>query len=206
MTLSSFGGPGIALLILNKASSRTPLPIAHFVNSVPCLDRYDTCKARALGWGETHFGGSLVRARGVSFSTISNTCKDIDLGDESNAANKVECAEQGNDWTVDSCLADSGGPLIRYRRQLGVISSGDECGKAEEPGYFIHLVHSIHNIEGEIDRIEDETQPDAPETQPDAPETEPDAPGAADDAVANGFSAYHGLWTALVGAYLMSSM
>ncbi|MFH1516849.1 MAG: serine protease [Pseudomonadota bacterium] len=66
--------------------------------------------------------------------------------EESHAGVTVNAASQicAGDGFIDSCQGDSGGPLVRYGHtgqpvQVGLVSWGLGCGRAESPGIYTRI-------------------------------------------------------------------
>ncbi|XP_048512327.1 serine protease 27-like [Athalia rosae] len=41
--------------------------------------------------------------------------------------------------SMDACQGDSGGPLICNGMQIGIVSTGEGCGRRERPGLYTRL-------------------------------------------------------------------
>lgn len=94
-------------------------------------------RVRTSGWGYTKVGGQKSRELlEVSIPIVSvDSCKAA-YGPKLPTGGVFCAGEQGK----DSCTGDSGGPLYfgtgKEAVQLGVVSFGDECGKAKSPGVY----------------------------------------------------------------------
>ena len=94
---------------------------------------------RVLGWGSSFFGGSSSpQLQQVDVPIISNQrCREI-YGNR--VTNAMLCAgfPQGG---ADACSGDSGGPMLvrdsqGLWRNVGIVSWGEDCARAEFPGVY----------------------------------------------------------------------
>ncbi|MEM6988206.1 MAG: serine protease, partial [Pseudomonadota bacterium] len=102
----------------------------------------ESLQALTLGWGDTNIDAGIVSysqtLQEVNVDTYSDAACDAALPSVSIATNQL-CA-----GTVaggrDSCQGDSGGPLLLGTpsgvTQVGIVSFGDGCAKADTPGVY----------------------------------------------------------------------
>lgn len=132
---STTSGHDVAVLRLEEPAGVEPIEL----ESMP----YDTGTALVLGWGRTSEGGSsssvLLQAR-VPIVPWAQCWQAYPLAlDET-----MVCA--GGDG-VDSCQADSGGPLTRDGKQIGIVSFGRGCARPGFPGVYTLIPSVLEWIE-----------------------------------------------------------
>ncbi|XP_055890386.1 trypsin-1-like isoform X1 [Biomphalaria glabrata] len=75
-------------------------------------------------------------------------------------SNGTLCAANELQGGKDTCLGDSGGPLMCAKSSndvpryylFGLVSNGGDCGKAGEPGIYTNIVHFLDWIETKLKR------------------------------------------------------
>lgn len=141
----------IALLVLESASSRSLLPLA---SSDTCFESQGGCDVRLLGWGQTTYGGPLADSiQFVSTPSVSRAdCEN--LHGASKITNRMICAGQLIGGGYDSCLGDSGGPMILDGQQVGIISFGFGCGDPRFPGVYTSVPKLRSWIDSKIATIQ----------------------------------------------------
>lgn len=153
-------------------------PIAHSVFflldavSPICLPTSDPVRTRNLdwlnpfvaGWGRTQEGGKSAtvlqelqlpvipntECRGL-YSKMSKVFSDKQFDDAVLCAGVVEGGK-------DSCQGDSGGPLMFPQRsgnnfyfyQIGIVSYGIGCARAEVPGVYTRVTHFVDWIQEKV--------------------------------------------------------
>lgn len=73
--------------------------------------------------------------------------------DKSSVSDRQICAGVPNVGGKDSCTGDSGGPLTVDGVLVGIVSYGEDCGKAEYPGVYSNIAEYRNWIE-ELIRVE----------------------------------------------------
>ncbi|XP_072398605.1 trypsin-1-like [Diabrotica undecimpunctata] len=92
------------------------------------------------GWGLTEEGGATTSdiLLEINIKIINwQTCKEL-LQDESEVTERMICAGYLKGG-VDTCQADSGGPLELNGTLIGIVSWGRGCGEADYPGVYTHV-------------------------------------------------------------------
>jgi trypsin len=124
-----------ALLQLSRATSATPLAIAH-----PADDGLTAAGSRVLtsGWGATQEGGALNdELLFVRLTMRSHGYCDRVYGPIDDASQLCIGSKRAGE---DSCQGDSGGPVIAGEgaamRLVGLVSYGDGCGRKDIPGVY----------------------------------------------------------------------
>merc|ERR1712180_454353 len=108
--------------------------------------QYENVMAVVSGWGTTSSGGSQPNAlRDTTVKTQSNAqCNNVYGGAITPAM--ICAAASGR----DSCLYDSGGPLVRnvggFFRLIGVVSWGYGCAEPNFPGVYARVTDEINWI------------------------------------------------------------
>ncbi|KAM8980795.1 transmembrane protease serine 12-like [Sarcophilus harrisii] len=133
----------IALFHLKKAVNYNKYiqPIClPFFDFLPNLTRRTRCFIS--GWGQTRNKGpysSILQEAEVHYIP-RNTCNSEESYDEIVPYTSFCAGEE--DGTVDTCLGDSGGPLMCYIPEskryflMGITSFGSNCGKKSFPGVY----------------------------------------------------------------------
>lgn len=132
-----------------KLSSKVPgatlLPIAGNTS-------YDRGTFTVMGWGATSEGGSgSDRLLKVNVPLISDATCAAYGGLYDNLDPATELCAGYDAGAKDSCQGDSGGPLVKKLAngtfvQVGVVSWGDGCAKANAPGVYTQVSHFAAEI------------------------------------------------------------
>ncbi|MEM7127373.1 MAG: serine protease [Chloroflexota bacterium] len=132
----------IALLRLSRPATSETISLvgAQSLFSSPITDF-----AKVYGWGTDDSGYGANALNKATLSIISQQdCETIYREFGILISNNMLCAglAQGG---IDSCVGDSGGPLIRYNNgksvQVGIVSWGLECGAAGLYGVYTNVVN-----------------------------------------------------------------
>jgi secreted trypsin-like serine protease len=93
--------------------------------------------ATVLGWGRT---GEEAPASPTLRSVVVPVIADAECGRESSGfnANSMVCAGYP-DGGRDACAGDSGGPMVVDGRLVGIVSFGEGCARAGNPGYYTRV-------------------------------------------------------------------
>lgn len=125
-------GHDVAVLTLRDSLSGPYLPIA----SSEDRDLYTPGQeATILGWGTVRSGGPLsghLRTAQVSVYSAESCASNYPKHDELPGQFCAGYPEGG----VDTCQADSGGPLVVDRKVAGVVSWGSKCAGAGAAGVY----------------------------------------------------------------------
>jgi len=104
-------------------------------------------KVKVAGWGLTETGQASTVLKQVEVTLLwMKRCRNDFKYDNTWITNKMMC---GMGKGVDSCQGDSGGPIIFFNitrqryEQVGVVSWGIGCGKAQYPGVYTKLSHFL---------------------------------------------------------------
>ncbi|XP_053664303.1 trypsin-1-like [Anopheles marshallii] len=102
----------------------------------------DGTMAIVSGWGYTmNANESHAVLRAVKVPTINQEdCNDTYLKKFGGITDRMLCAgyQQGG---KDSCQGDSGGPLVVKGKLIGVVSWGDACAAANQPGVYARVAY-----------------------------------------------------------------
>mmetsp|Transcript_18944 Transcript_18944/g.28061 ORF Transcript_18944/g.28061 Transcript_18944/m.28061 type:complete len:423 (-) Transcript_18944:260-1528(-) len=109
-----------------------------------------------MGLGHTAEGGggSVRRLQEVKVPHISrNTCNDYYSSTGYTVSNDMLCAGYQNGGK-DSCQGDSGGPIVKMidgmPHQVGVVSWGLGCARAERPGVYSSIPYHWDWLKGHV--------------------------------------------------------
>jgi secreted trypsin-like serine protease len=114
----------------------------------------------AVGWGSTNEGSQIQQRhlRKVEVPFVSDSrCAEL-LGREGYGIvpSDMICAGDTTRGGKDSCQGDSGGPLLRRHEngwvQVGIVSWGVGCGRAEFPGIYTQISRFLPDIGKVIER------------------------------------------------------
>ena len=122
-------------IMIVKLSSPSSAPVQK-LNFNPSFPReYDV--VTTIGYGTTSDGDSSDKLLRVDVNVVPNDeCNDMVGGINGEVMVCAGVPEGGK----DSCQGDSGGPLFDLNKvQVGVVSFGDECGKAGSPGVYTRV-------------------------------------------------------------------
>ncbi len=128
------------------------------VVSLPSGSGLDGGTFTVVGWGSTS-EGSLSQQRHlrkVQVPAVSDSkCQDIYSDEGYNyVGSDMICAGELSRGGKDSCLGDSGGPLLKRHEsrwvQVGIVSWGVGCGRAGFPGVYTQVSHFIGDIENAL--------------------------------------------------------
>ncbi|XP_076470327.1 trypsin-7-like [Babylonia areolata] len=139
----------VALLTLDRT-----LPFNKCVQPI-CLPQvdlspYQTQGCQAAGWGAVDFSRPAAQRflRKVELPIVSLADCLKAYGSRLVSDIKI-CAGFFQNGGKDSCLGDSGGPLMCYKDgafyQFGVVSFGRACARPRSPGVYSRVTHSLIN-------------------------------------------------------------
>ncbi|MEU8674942.1 serine protease [Streptomyces sp. NPDC048560] len=102
--------------------------------------------ARVYGWGDTTGGGTYASAlRAAPVQVLADgMCERAYPGGlygAYEAATMLCAGDPGGGY--DACQGDSGGPLVAAGRLVGLVSWGNGCGQAENPGVYTRISAAI---------------------------------------------------------------
>jgi secreted trypsin-like serine protease len=130
------------------------------VVSLPSNADLDNGTFTAVGWGSTR-EGSMAQQRHLRAVEIpfvpDNRCAEL-LGREGYeiVPSDMICAGDTTRGGKDSCQGDSGGPLLRRHEngwvQVGIVSWGVGCGRAEFPGIYTQISRFLPDIGKVLER------------------------------------------------------
>jgi secreted trypsin-like serine protease len=139
-----------------KLAKALELPVV----SLPSNADLDNGTFTAVGWGATREGSQNQQRylRKVQLPFVSdNSCAEL-LGRAGYAIvpSDMICAGDIRRGGKDSCQGDSGGPLLRRHEngwvQVGIVSWGVGCGRAEFPGIYTQISRFLPDIGRVIER------------------------------------------------------
>jgi secreted trypsin-like serine protease len=133
-----------------RLASSTGLPTV----PLPESSALDSGTFTAVGWGSTREGSAAQQRhlRKVQVPFVSDrTCGSIfDEEGYGFVASDMLCAGDLNRGGKDSCQGDSGGPLLKRQDsrwvQVGIVSWGVGCGRADFPGVYTQVSHFLSEI------------------------------------------------------------
>jgi V8-like Glu-specific endopeptidase len=133
----------LLLQLETPVTSVTPVPL-NSQSGIPATDEILT----VIGLGRLNYepGDKPARLQVVNVKTNSNDyCKTAYGGFSEDI---MLCA---GDEVYDSCVGDSGGPIMTASgQQVGIVSFGDGCAKQGKPGVYSRVSHVIPWIEETI--------------------------------------------------------
>ena len=124
----------------SKVAGATLLPIVGNTS-------YDRGSFTVMGWGATSEGGSgsnrLLKVN-VPFISDATCAANGGLYDNLDPATELCAGYDGGG--KDSCQGDSGGPMVKKLAngtfvQVGIVSWGDGCARADAPGVYTQVSH-----------------------------------------------------------------
>lgn len=123
------------------------------VVDLPSGDNLDSGAFTVVGWGATR-ESSLSQQRHLRKVQVpyvsDSTCGQLYREDYGFVASDMLCAGDLRRGGKDSCQGDSGGPLLRRDGsswvQVGIVSWGVGCGRAEYPGIYTQISHFMPDI------------------------------------------------------------
>lgn len=133
-----------------RLSKEVDLPVVE----LPRGDDLDSGAFTVIGWGATRESslGQQRYLRKVQVSFVSDsTCGQLYREDGYGfVSSDMLCAGDLKRGGKDSCQGDSGGPLLRRSAnswvQVGIVSWGVGCGRAEYPGIYTQISHFMPDI------------------------------------------------------------
>jgi secreted trypsin-like serine protease len=131
-------------------------------------DGYDRGTFTVMGWGSTR-EGSVVQQRhlrevDVPFVADRDCRKAYREAGFGFVSREMVCAGDLDRGGVDACQGDSGGPLVRRDGagewvQVGVVSWGYGCGRADYPGVYTQLSAFAEAIDREVRELSQLAEP-----------------------------------------------
>jgi secreted trypsin-like serine protease len=155
----------IALMELEENSSNEALPVYSGTDSLSGQE------AVILGWGKNGGGDYVHYLNEATVSIVSNfECNSAYLYNSEEGGSAITdhmmCAGDSDNWAIDSCDGDSGGPLIITRdgtKELaGITSWGVGCAvedlygvytRASEFSFFLEEAMASATIRGKVTRL-----------------------------------------------------
>jgi secreted trypsin-like serine protease len=144
----------LALLFLAPYDPRVlPGPVAPIaLNADPDLPRADGGLATVIGWGNTSSYGDVF-ADGLHEAEVPIIPRAQCASAYPGITGKQICAGDFARGGVDSCQGDSGGPLVAGGVLVGVVSFGEGCAQAKQPGVYTRVAAFKGWIEAEVRRF-----------------------------------------------------
>lgn len=109
------------------------------------------------GWGvynisEQSLRSNVLRRADIRITIKKSSCKNLYRGQHLNIIKSQLCV--GGDGIVDSCQADSGGPLMIISEEkwhvVGIVSFGFGCGIKNWPSIYTDVFSYINWIQDKI--------------------------------------------------------
>lgn len=136
----------------SKVAGATLLPIAGNTS-------YDRGTFTVMGWGRTSEGGSgsdnLLKVNVPFISDATCAAYGGDYADLNPATEMCAGYDAGG---KDACQGDSGGPMVKKLAngtfvQVGVVSWGDGCARADAPGVYTQVSHFASAIYAKANQL-----------------------------------------------------
>ncbi|XP_037956953.1 transmembrane protease serine 9-like, partial [Teleopsis dalmanni] len=147
----------IALLEIVKPIKFTPYIQPICLNAKTGSNNYENEVATVSGWGWTNENQSIgeradtLRKASVQIWNNSDCEKSYQLNGKTNNIYDTQLCAGFENGGIDSCWADSGGPLIfKENILIGVVSTGIGCGRPGLPGIYTRVGKYIDWIESVI--------------------------------------------------------
>ncbi|KAH8309994.1 hypothetical protein KR044_011634, partial [Drosophila immigrans] len=132
--------PSLLLNDLGVLRLRDPIREDDFAAIIPLADRDATAGllCTVVGWGTViQYGPTPDEAVNGDVSINSRAwCSRIQ-----GFRKGMLCANNANDYEVDSCQGDSGGPLMCGGKVVGIVSFGMGCGEPDSAGVYTDVYH-----------------------------------------------------------------
>ncbi|MFJ9430320.1 serine protease [Streptomyces sp. NPDC101490] len=129
------------LAVLTLAS---PLPQSYAIGVARAGDAAETpgTEADVYGWGDTSGGGaysSTLRTARVQVLPDGACERAYPDGSGAGYASRTMLCAGDPGGGKDACQGDSGGPLVARGVLIGLVSWGNGCGQAENPGVYTRV-------------------------------------------------------------------
>lgn len=143
----------MALVILSSGTNRTKSLLSY---SDLCFDALRGCEVKVVGWGLTAEDSSLaeqiqlVRSRSVTRTVCAERYEKAGAM----VSDNMLCAGDLFEGGQDACSGDSGGPILVKGEQVGLVSWGIGCGRADYPGVYTSVPKLRPWIDSKMEEIE----------------------------------------------------
>ncbi len=139
-----------------RLSQALDLPVV----ALPSNDDLDQGTFTVVGWGSTRESSlsqqRYLRRVQVPFVSDRRCAELLATEGYEIVASDMICAGETSRGGKDSCQGDSGGPLLRRHEnrwvQVGIVSWGVGCGRAEFPGIYTQISRFLPDIGKVIER------------------------------------------------------
>ncbi|ALC48181.1 CG3795 [Drosophila busckii] len=120
------------------------------VGLIPRMDRSPSpgLACTVVGWGSViQYGPLPDELINANLTVLSDhTCMNIDDGYRPG----MICANNPDDFEVDSCQGDSGGPMFCNDKVVGVVSWGQGCGTPNSAGFYSDVYYFKSFIDANV--------------------------------------------------------